>query len=171
MKKPTYVPHLAVYNWAGQFCYGKRVLDLGSGDGYGMLVLSVYAKSLIGIDDSQVAFERASRMSPLCPRILVHGDVTQASAFLDRVDVITAFEIIEHIDNPIEFCKTLPGNGRKIIFSVPHAYPHALHKTNYYSEADVAALFPGLVIEWYYLTGTNIVKEKPAKFERYVCIV
>ncbi len=47
--------HLKVYQFAAQFAPGKRVLDVGSGTGYGSEYLAAYASSVTGIDYSKTA--------------------------------------------------------------------------------------------------------------------
>jgi 2-polyprenyl-3-methyl-5-hydroxy-6-metoxy-1,4-benzoquinol methylase len=47
--------HLKVYQFAAQFVPGKRVLDIGSGTGYGSEYLAAYASSVTGIDYSKTA--------------------------------------------------------------------------------------------------------------------
>lgn len=54
--------------------------------------------------------------------------------------VAVAFEILEHIDNPKRVVAELAGSGTPLIFSVPHKYPHPMHKTVYSSWDDVIEL-------------------------------
>jgi len=84
----------------------------------------------------------------------------------EEFEVCLAFEVLEHIDNPKEVVEQM--KGKLLIFSVPHAYPHRLHKTDYYSLEDVKQLVPDWQVEWYYLSGTNITQSVPEKIDRYI---
>src|SRR3954465_4495936 len=45
-----YRRHLAVYEWIAERIWGRRVADLACGEGYGSMVLSRTAASVIGVD-------------------------------------------------------------------------------------------------------------------------
>jgi len=49
-KRKTYSPHLIAYAWAGRYCYKKRVLDIGAGEGHGGIILSLFASRLTLMD-------------------------------------------------------------------------------------------------------------------------
>ncbi len=53
--------HIATYNYALGLVKGKKVLDYGSGSGYGAYILSKEAKSVIGADISQEAVEYSNK--------------------------------------------------------------------------------------------------------------
>lgn len=73
------------------------ILDIGCGYGHGVLLESLYAKKVVGVDVSKDALKVARRIKSnykLKDVSFIEG--------IDRVknkyDIITAFEIIEHID-------------------------------------------------------------------------
>jgi len=55
----VYKEHLSLYNFARKFVLDKEVLDIGCGTGYGTFFLSNIAKSVIGVDISIDAINRA----------------------------------------------------------------------------------------------------------------
>ncbi len=172
MKKPTYVPHLLTYLFASQFCYGKNVIDIGCGDGYGLQLLSTFAKSCVGLDISPNALRISQMHKYHCATVtqrldLEHEPLAGSWDYLPSESVVyVALEVLEHIDNP----QILKDKGL-VVFSVPFNYPHALHKTTYTNEEQVMSLFPGRKVEVFYQTEFSIVKDKPASFVRYVGVV
>lgn len=89
--------HRARYAFAARFVSEKRVLDLGSGEGYGAALLAEKAAEVIGIDYSEAAVRHASReygREELSFRI---GDAAALDASLGRFDIVTCFEVLEHV--------------------------------------------------------------------------
>src|SRR5271156_3423482 len=52
--------HFHRYLWAAQLVTGRRVLDLGSGEGFGAALLSDAATEVVGIDIDETTVEHAS---------------------------------------------------------------------------------------------------------------
>lgn len=92
-----YQEHLARYAFAAQFAAGADVLDVGCGVGYGSQWLGKSgAKSVLGFDLSEAAVDHA-RMNYFHPA--VSYKVADATAIEpgDGYDLVTCFELIEHI--------------------------------------------------------------------------
>lgn len=92
-----YQEHLARYAFAAQFAVGADVLDVGCGVGYGSQWLGkAGAKSVLGFDLSEAAVDHA-RMNYFHPA--VSFKVADATAIEpgDGYDLVTCFELIEHI--------------------------------------------------------------------------
>jgi len=92
--------HLHRYAFAARFAKGKRVLDLGSGEGYGANILALTASFVLGVDIDEEVIRHASekyRKDNLrfevgtFARVPLHED----GAF----DLIVCFEAIEHVLN------------------------------------------------------------------------
>jgi GT2 family glycosyltransferase/SAM-dependent methyltransferase/glycosyltransferase involved in cell wall biosynthesis len=91
--------HLHRYLWASQIVGGRRVLDLGSGEGYGSAILAETAAHVIGLDVDDRAIEH-SRLNYVGEGNLGFrvGSATDLSEFADgSFDAVVAFEVIEHV--------------------------------------------------------------------------
>src|SRR5205085_5013589 len=111
----------------------KRVLDAGCGTGYGTAELAQDAASVIGLDISTEALDYARASYPLPNIMFATGSglllpLTEAS-----VDVVVAFEVIEHLNDYqlfiAECARVLKRDGLFIV-STPN--------TRYYAESRAA---------------------------------
>src|SRR4051812_42850264 len=60
-----YLLHVATYDWAAGFTAGARVLDFGTGTGYGAARMAANATSVTGVDVSEAAVGYARRRYPV----------------------------------------------------------------------------------------------------------
>jgi SAM-dependent methyltransferase len=90
--------HIARYRFAARFTAGVAVLDMGCGAGYGSAEMPA-AKSITGIDISADAVKYATdKFSREGVKFLIAP--CEAVPLPDAAfDVITAFEVIEHLEN------------------------------------------------------------------------
>jgi SAM-dependent methyltransferase len=92
--------HLARYLMAGEFVAGRRVLDIGSGAGYGAAVLrSAGARFVQGVDADPEAVVAAQRFAAEGIAFTV-DDCEELRAVDGGWQVITCFEVIEHLRRP-----------------------------------------------------------------------
>jgi SAM-dependent methyltransferase len=113
----VYAEHVARYRFAAQFARGRRVLDAGAGEGYGVAMIGAAgAASVVGvdIDDEAVAHAKETYGAEF-----IQGDIT-ALPFPDKsFDLVVCFETIEHVSDPatalMEFRRVLSDDGLLII--------------------------------------------------------
>jgi SAM-dependent methyltransferase len=90
--------HLHRYGVALEFCRGRRVLDIASGEGYGSNLLAGVAESVRGVDISDEAVAHA-RLKYRRPNLEYLQGSADAVPLPDAsVDTVVSFETIEHHD-------------------------------------------------------------------------
>ncbi len=104
----TFYGHLAIYDFATQFCQGADVLDVGSGAGYGSAYLAEHgARSVHGVEISPkaVQFSRENFKNPnLNYSQMPAEEITgfQPQSF----DVIYTSNVLEHVEGVDAFMRT-----------------------------------------------------------------
>jgi SAM-dependent methyltransferase len=124
--------HVARYAFAAGFAQGKRVLDAGSGTGYGSADLARVAANVTGLDSSREAVEWARRNYG-GPAFL-NGSCTMLPFRGGAFDLVVAFEVIEHLHQQTSFiaeCRRVLSPGGLLMVSTPN--------TLYYAEARAEA--------------------------------
>ncbi len=91
--------HIARYAFAARLAAGGRVLDIGCGTGYGTAELAQHAQSAVGIDVSDEAICHAREHYPIPNATFLTGTATALPFPPASFDLITAFEVIEHLDH------------------------------------------------------------------------
>lgn len=107
-------------------------LELGCGAGLMLPLLEACAKRVVAVDGHRTLLQSALAAST--KTVLLQGEVTHSGLRSQQFDLITAFDVLEHVD-PDAFlseARRLAGDGAKLLISVP-AFP-AL-----WSEMDVRA--------------------------------
>jgi SAM-dependent methyltransferase len=96
--------HLARYLLAGSFAKGKRVLDAGTGPGYGAFILKQSGASHVqGVDFHEETLV-AARKSFGCNEIeFLADDCHELKNVTGPFDLICSFENIEHLKSPLLF--------------------------------------------------------------------
>ena len=113
--------HMHRYLWAATVVAGRRVLDLGSGEGFGASILSSGEETeVVGIDIDERTVEHA-QLNWAGPRTSFEvGDALDLSEFEDgSFGAVVAFEVIEHVDEQervlAEVARVLADDGVLII--------------------------------------------------------
>jgi GT2 family glycosyltransferase/SAM-dependent methyltransferase/glycosyltransferase involved in cell wall biosynthesis len=135
--------HMHRYLWAAQLVAGKRVLDLGSGEGFGAAILSEAASEIVGVDLDERTVEHATLNWSSESISFLQGSALDLSAFEDgSFDAVVAFEIVEHVDDQgrmlAEIDRVLSDDGILII-STPdrRLYSEASGQKNPFHEREL----------------------------------
>lgn len=103
------VEHYHRYAIAQRFAYGKTVLDIACGEGYGSWLLSRVASKVTGLDSNEASVLHARR-SYVAPNLFF--DVADAEKLHDvpgPFDLVVSFETLEHIVNQEAFLEACAG--------------------------------------------------------------
>ena len=114
---------LARYRFAVPLCMGKSILDIGCGAGTGPRLLAETARYCVGLDYSSetlVSFSSSFRQWRIRA---VAGDALALPFRAGSFDVVSAFEVIEHLHDPARLLagmKRVLAPGGMAIFSTPN---------------------------------------------------
>lgn len=110
------VAHINRYLWALPRVEGKRVLDVGCGAGYGALLLSWTASSVLGVDIDPGAIAHAREHFPS-----VDFRVSAAGEDIDGdIDTATCFEVLEHVADPDAVLAAIAAQSSRLLLSFPN---------------------------------------------------
>jgi ubiquinone/menaquinone biosynthesis C-methylase UbiE len=119
----TSYEHWHRYAFASQFTPGKRVLDLASGEGYGTALLSRTARFAVGVDIDRDAVRHARNRYGGGNLDFVAGSAALTPFRESSFDMITCFELIEHIqeqDTLLREAKRLLAPEGLLLISTPN---------------------------------------------------
>ncbi len=145
--------HLFRYVWALPYAYGRNVLDLGCGSGYGAALLAGVARSVIGVDyDPEAVGLCAETYSGLRNIRFAVMDASRLGFGTARFSLVTCFEVLEHLHSGdagaamAEMARVLGRRGFLLastpnrLVEIPHYQAAGLHydrHINYYSPREL----------------------------------
>jgi GT2 family glycosyltransferase/SAM-dependent methyltransferase len=90
--------HYHRYLWAAELVRGRRVLDIGSGEGFGSAILAGAAERVIGVELDPTTVEH-SQLNYAAPNLEYrHGSALELEEHgADVFDAVVMFELIEHV--------------------------------------------------------------------------
>ena len=100
---PLYYEHAHRYALAAKLAGGQVVLDAGSGEGYGAALLASVARIVFGVDIASEASTHTKKAYGDLDNLFVGvSDAECLPLASDSVDVVTCFEVIEHVPHPLK---------------------------------------------------------------------
>lgn len=121
---PYMVQHAGRYLWAMDVCRGRKVVDLGCGDGYGTALLGWVARSAVGIDLSAEAIAAAGeKYHGVEYRV---GNLTDPDA-IPRCEVAVCFEVLEHIAEAARVLEVVSERASRLLMSMPNPLAGGSH--------------------------------------------
>lgn len=91
--------HLARYAFAERLAGSKRVLDAGCGIAYGAAFLARSADQVFALDNAHEPLREGRGEYAAANICFLQGDCTHLPLADSSVDVVVAFEVIEHLEN------------------------------------------------------------------------
>jgi SAM-dependent methyltransferase len=93
--------HEAAYRFLLSRVSARRVLEVGSGEGYGTALLASAAAGVVGLDYDALTVGHAAARYPQAR--FVRGNLAALPVPTGRVDVVATLQVIEHVWNHDEF--------------------------------------------------------------------
>ncbi len=127
--------HYHRYCFASRFARGKRILDIGCGEGYGSAFLSQLADAVVGMDRDQAIIDYARRKYSSIPNLtFAVGNCEEAPGDNESFDMAVSFELLEHLD---------PDDQVRFLNSVQHRLkPDGLFVISSPDKNEYAATYP-----------------------------
>jgi len=159
----TLKDHYARYTFALPYVAKRDTHDVGAKDGFGSLIFSFVAKSLTLSDISVPWLNRAEKRGGFaCPTNFVICDYDKDFPE-GSWDTITAFEVIEHVENPEFLIKNIASHLRPngfFVYSVPHMVANHEHKTLFDAEKIHNLVGKYLTVEEKYTQDKTPISDK-----------
>jgi O-antigen biosynthesis protein len=135
--------HFHRYMWAARVVEGRRVLDLGSGEGFGASILAGSAAHVVGVDVDERTVEH-SKLNYGGANLEFHvGTALDLSPFEDgSFGAVVAFEIIEHVQDQeqvLDEVARVLGDEGILVVSTPdrRLYSEATGQQNPFHEREL----------------------------------
>ncbi|MCY4669571.1 MAG: tripartite tricarboxylate transporter substrate-binding protein, partial [Rhodococcus sp.] len=95
--------HEVVYRALLERCTDRRVLEAGSGEGYGANMIADVATKVTGLDYDISAVEHVRARYPRVE--MLHGNLAELPLADNSVDVVVNFQVIEHLWDQGQFLR------------------------------------------------------------------
>ena len=115
--------HLKRYEFALPYSAGRDVLDAGCGVGYGSALLAERARNVVGVDRSEDAIGYARTRYTRPNLVFRIGDLLSLDFEDASFDVVTSFEVLEHLRDHERFLAEIVRMLRPagtLVLSTPH---------------------------------------------------
>ncbi len=139
---------------------GEKILEIGCSIGAAADILSKRGFEVTATDISHFAVENAKKLLPHINFEIL--DIDAKPVKQNYYDLIYAFEVIEHLENPrrcLSHMYTMLKPGGKLICSTPYPYPYV-----YFDETHISVKYPDEWIKLFKGCGFKQVKYKQIGF-------
>lgn len=181
----TFWQSLAAYHWACNVAEGRRVLDVGCGEGYGTRELARHARFVVGLDADATVLHTARRRYVAANLRWICG-VADALPLRERsIDLLCCFQVLEHLAQPERFLReayrvlaprgqlllTTPNRAAILSGVNPHHVreydPESLHKLvdSVFDRVELLGVFPSERVAAYRAANRRTV-EKILRLDR-----
>lgn len=116
--------HLRAYDEAVRHAAGRDVLDVGCNTGYGTIRFVPVARRVVGVDVSPRAIDAARQRAVDGRPEFVLGSGFELPLGDAEFDLVTSFQVLEHVPDPLAFLANLARvtrPGGQIILATPNA--------------------------------------------------
>jgi glycosyltransferase involved in cell wall biosynthesis/SAM-dependent methyltransferase len=179
--------HEQRYEFARRYASGRRALDAGCGVGYGSFAMAESgAVSVKALDYSEAALAYARERYPHPAIEWTYGDLFSIPWGADSADLVTCFEVFEHVERPDELVSRLSAclsdeglalisTPNRTVYS-PEGEPQYVHHIREYEidefDAILRAYFDGVEIHGQRLEpgGLAIGSPQPTVDMTYVSV-
>ncbi|HEX9861081.1 MAG TPA: class I SAM-dependent methyltransferase [Nitrospirota bacterium] len=120
---PLFMRHLAAYKFFLGYVKGKKVLEVGFGEGYGTDYLAREAAEITAVDVSQQLVEHARRKYAKTNVWFMRADATAFPFPENSFDVLVSSQVLEHVKDYMRFlkeAKRVLRPGGTAIFATPN---------------------------------------------------
>lgn len=167
----NYLLAVSRYELASKYAKNKVVLEVGCGAGYGAEILSWKAKKVYAIDNNKNAIRDCKKNYQQNNLVFKLGDMIKLDFPSNHFDLITAFEVLEHIEDYqkaiSEFLRVLKPGGI-IILSTPNKeiyspgtkkpfYPYHFQEFTLDNLKNALSSFKNLDVRGQYIKGKKLL--------------
>lgn len=129
--------HVVAYRFAATRCVGKRVVDSGSGEGYGTAMLRAVAATATGVELVEPVADHARRRYGAAEGVdFLTADICDTGLPAGETDVVVNLQVIEHLPDVGRFLgeqRRILRPGGELIVATPNRLtftPHSHEPTN-----------------------------------------
>ncbi|MGO9373052.1 MAG: methyltransferase domain-containing protein, partial [Syntrophobacteraceae bacterium] len=120
-----YQEHITRYMFAAQLILGKSVLDIGCGVGYGSQYLALNGADRVVAFDIDPETVEYARENYGAKNLEYRMDSAESFSFIEKFDIITCFEVIEHLEEQERLLRCIKKALKKkgfLIVSTPRPF-------------------------------------------------